>query len=467
MNFKISDMSDMTDKSLIEKQAEVAQKIAEIDNRVKKEQRKITAEERDEVLEYRELSNQITEELKNRKYEEGNSSTEEKQVHSRSLFQQNSEYQRIVSEAKAEIGKIRQPKICPALEPGWNGSTTIHSRSIGQIGQDAYNNDDGIVAAYMFGKFLDFSRRRERGTSTSFNEYMHQTFDQTKLHSRANNGLTSAENQDIIAHLLDDHILAKAFTLSPLFQNSQKIYDPQVTGLPVYNDDDNNMEFKNIDEFAQITGGTGKYETIKLSSTTSALAVPIPRRLLGRTLIDVVPDQVKQISKKYARFMDSNGFLGDGYERHGLNELTTVLTTKSNFMTADEIIHLIHAIHRDYRDNAAFYVHDQTLCKLSTLKNAVGDYYFVKGDITQGIPDKMFGYPIYVSDNMPEPNGGEPLVYFGNMFETLCYTIPRPISIKYNSILGDMNDTDYLISLVETGTNIKRQDAAAVLKQKA
>jgi hypothetical protein len=44
MNFKISDMSDMTDKSLIEKQAEVAQKIAEIDNRVKKEQRKITAE---------------------------------------------------------------------------------------------------------------------------------------------------------------------------------------------------------------------------------------------------------------------------------------------------------------------------------------------------------------------------------------------------------------------------------------
>ena len=34
-------MSDMTDKSLIEKQAEVAQKIAEIDNRVKKEQRKI------------------------------------------------------------------------------------------------------------------------------------------------------------------------------------------------------------------------------------------------------------------------------------------------------------------------------------------------------------------------------------------------------------------------------------------
>lgn len=464
MNFKISDMSDMTDKSLIEKQAEVAQKIAEIDNRVKEEQRKITAEERDEVLEYRDISNKITEELKQRKYEEGNSSTEKKQVHSRSLFQQNSEYQRIVSEAKAEAEKIRQPKICTALEPGWNGSTTIHSRS---IGQDAYNNDDGIVAAYMFGKFLDFSRRRERGTSTSFNEYMHQTFERTKLHSRANNGLTSAENQDIIAHLLDDHILAKAFTLSPLFQNSKKIYDPNVNEVAVYSDDDNHMEFKNIEEFAEITGGTGKYETIKLSSTTSALVVPIPRRLLGRTLIDVVPDQVKHISKKYARFMDANGFLGDGGDRHGLNELTTVLTTKTNFITADEIIYLMHAVHRDYRPTAAFYVHDQTLCKLSTLKNAVGDYYFVKGDITQGIPDKMFGYPIYVSDNMPEPGGGNPLVYFGDMSETLCYTIPRPISIKYNSILGDMKDTDYLISLVESGTNILRQESAAVLKQKA
>ena len=112
-------------------------------------------------------------------------------------------------------------------------------------------------------------------------------------------------------------------------------------------------------------------------------------------------------------------------------------------------------------------MHDQTLAKLSTLKNAVGDYYFVKGDITQGIPDKMFGYPIYVSDNMPEPNAGEPLVYFGDMSETLCYTIPRPVSIKYNSILGDMKDTDYIISLVESGTNILRQESAAVLKRKA
>ena len=458
MDFKIS---DMTDKSLIEKQTEVAQKIAEIDEKVKKEQRKVTAEERDKVLEYRDLSKKITEELKNRKYEEGNDSAAEPQTHSRSLFQQNSEYQEIVSEAKEDLEKVRQPKLCAALE---RGSTIIHSRS---IGQDVYNNADGIVAASLFGKFLDYASRRERGTQTFFNEYMHQESDRLKLHSRANTGLTSAENQDVIAHLLDDHILAKAFTLSPLFQNSKKIYDPQVTELPVYKDEDPKMKFKNVNEFEQITGGTGAYETIKLSSTTSALAVPIPRRLLGRTSIPIVQDQIEQISKKYASFMDAVGFLGDDADRHGLNELTTVLTTKSDFMTADEIRYLMHAVHREYRNNAAFYMHDQTLCKLSTLKNAVGDYYFVAGDITQGIPDKIFGYPIYVSDNMPEPKAGAPLVYFGDMSETLCYNIPRPVSIKYNSILGDLNDTDYLISLVESGTALMRQEAAAVLKRKA
>ena len=53
------------------------------------------------------------------------------------------------------------------------------------------------------------------------------------------------------------------------------------------------------------------------------------------------------------------------------------------------------------------------------------------------------------------------------MSETLCYNIPRPVSIKYNSILGDLNDTDYLISLVESGTALMRQEAAAVLKRKA
>lgn len=465
MDFKIS---DMTDKSLIEKQTEVAQKIAEINDKLNKEQRKITAEERDEVLDYRTLSKQITEELKNRKYEEGNSSTEEKQPqpHSRSLFQPNSEYQRIVNEAKEELGEIRQPKICPALESrrGLHGSTKIHSRS---IGQDTYNNDDGIVAASLFGRFLKYAAGRERGTETFFNDYLKSETGRLKLHSRAATGLTSAENKDIIAHLLDDHILAKAFTISPLFQNSRKVYDPNVNEIAVYSDEENNMEFKNIEEFAQITGGTGKYETIQLSSTTSALAVPIPRRILGRTLIDVVPDQIERITKKYARFQDKVGFAGDSDKRHGLNELTTVLTTKSNFMTADEVIYLMHAVDRDYRKTAAFYVHDQTLCKLSTLKNAVGDYYFVKGDITQGIPDKIFGYPIYVSDNMPEPSPGEPLIYFGDMFETLCYTLPRPLSIKYNSIIGDMNDTDYIIALVESGVDITRQESAAVLKQKA
>ena len=465
MDFKIS---DMTDKSLIEKQTEVAQKIAEIDDKLKKEQRKITAEERDEVLEYRTLAKQITEELKNRKYEEGNSSTEGKQPqpHSRSLFQPNSEYQRIVNEAKEELGKIRQPKICPALDPrgGLHGSTAIHSRS---IGQDTYNNDDGIVVASLFGRFLKYAAGRERGTETFLNDYLKSETGRLKLHSRSANGLITAENKDIMAHILDDHILAKAFTISPLFQNSRKIYDPNVNEIAVYSDEDNNMEFKNIDEFAQITGGTGKYETMKLSSTTSALTVPIPRRILGRTLIDVVQDQIERISKKYARFQDRVGFTGDNDQRHGLNELTKVLTTKSNFITADEIIYLMHAVDRDYRKTAAFYVHDQTLCKISTLKNAVGDYYYVRGDITQGIPDKMFGYPIYVSDNMPVPASGKPLIYFGDMFETLCYTMPRPLSIKYNSIIGDMHDTDYLISLVESGVNITRQESAAVLKQKA
>lgn len=85
----------------------------------------------------------------------------------------------------------------------------------------------------------------------------------------------------------------------------------------------------------------------------------------------------------------------------------------STALTADEIIDLVYSVNSKYRTNGKFLMHDSTIKLLRKLKDSDGRYLW-QPSIKDGEPDRLFGYPLYTSDTMPQASAGNKAVVFGD-----------------------------------------------------
>ena len=80
---------------------------------------------------------------------------------------------------------------------------------------------------------------------------------------------------------------------------------------------------------------------------------------------------------------------------------------------ADKIIDLIHALKAKYRGGASFLCNDLTLAEARKIKDGDGNYLW-QPSFQLGIPEKLSGYPVAVSDNMPDIAANSYALAFGN-----------------------------------------------------
>lgn len=67
----------------------------------------------------------------------------------------------------------------------------------------------------------------------------------------------------------------------------------------------------------------------------------------------------------------------------------------------DKIIDLIHTLKAKYRGGASFLSNDLTLAELRKLRDGNGNYLW-QPSFQLGVPDRLSGYPVAISDNMPD-----------------------------------------------------------------
>ncbi len=99
---------------------------------------------------------------------------------------------------------------------------------------------------------------------------------------------------------------------------------------------------------------------------------------------------------------------------------TGVTAAATNAITADEVIDLFYSLPEEYRDNAAFVMHNTTVKALRKLKTSgTGEYIWAPG--FNGTPDTILGKPMHTSVNIPEVAANKAVIAFGD-FEA-CYKI--------------------------------------------
>lgn len=107
--------------------------------------------------------------------------------------------------------------------------------------------------------------------------------------------------------------------------------------------------------------------------------------------------------------------------------------------TADELFDLIHSIDPAYRTGAGFMMHDNIILHMRKLKDGEGRYVWQNG-MHEGVPDRLLGYTITVSQEMDSVlTSGKKVVLFGQLDK---YKIRRVNQARMYRLEERYRDTD-------------------------
>lgn len=148
-----------------------------------------------------------------------------------------------------------------------------------------------------------------------------------------------------------------------------------------------------------------------LKSHKLAALTRLKETFVSDTSFDMEGYLLKEFARRFGRAEEAACITGDG-----LTQPTGILgggevgatTTDTKAVTYDEIVALYISLKAEYRQNAVFLMHDETMLFLRTLKDSTGNYLWDSDDT-------IFGKPVLTSPHMPTMAAGAKAIAFGDL----------------------------------------------------
>lgn len=151
------------------------------------------------------------------------------------------------------------------------------------------------------------------------------------------------------------------------------------------------------------------------------------QRLLDDAAFDVEGWISERIAERFVAAEAAAFIAGDGVDKPiGLLTATTdtidskrhdriglMTTASSTAVEADELIDLVYALPASHRSNGAFIINSKVASMLRKLRDTDGRFLWADS-LAAGEPARLLGYPVMVSEDMPEPEAGGAAVLFGD-----------------------------------------------------
>ena len=226
--------------------------------------------------------------------------------------------------------------------------------------------------------------------------------------------LAPANNGAIIPKTIAKKINELVYDVCPILDRSEKFNVKGKLELPFYPaDSSTQITVAFASEFTDLTSSTGNFTTIELDGYLAGALTKISKSLINNTDIDLVGFIVKRMAYDIARFIEKNLLGFGGGSVVGLGGATNV-TTVTGAITADDLVSFQGTIKDVFQDKAIWIMSPKTRDALRLLKDDVGRY-LLNDDITSPFGKVLLGKPVYVSDNMPEIESGNKVIYYGDM----------------------------------------------------
>jgi len=197
-----------------------------------------------------------------------------------------------------------------------------------------------------------------------------------------------------------------------------------------------------VDRRGTAYGWVGETDT-RTATATSTLAETAPtfgtlysypsitEEILGDAFFDIEGWLVTSISEGHARGIENGVINGDGSNKPtGILNGVPVTTADGsrNFgvlqyvasgaaaavSDSDALVMLVQTLKSSYRANARWMMNRATAGDLMKLKDGDGNYLWKMGDFQNGQPDRLLGYPVSESEEMPDIAANDFPIAFGD-----------------------------------------------------
>lgn len=234
------------------------------------------------------------------------------------------------------------------------------------------------------------------------------------LENRADVNFTQGGNGAIIPKTIANKVIKKAYEMSSILTGATKYNTKGALSIPVYNEGDDGIAMAYHDEFTDLESKAGKFESIDLGNFLAGALCKISKSLVANSDIDLENKVIEIMAEAISRFMEHECLIGTDGKVAGLRGVKLVVTAGSaTAITADDLIKLKNKVKKQFRKGAKWIMSNDTLTAVELLKDGE-DRFIFRDDMSGEYDGYILGYPVEVSDNMPEIASGEDVIYFGD-----------------------------------------------------
>ena len=135
------------------------------------------------------------------------------------------------------------------------------------------------------------------------------------------------------------------------------------------------------------------------------------QKLLDDSSINIEKWIAEKIAESFSSLEAGAFYQGDGNQMpRGLltyNDGSVQNIKAKGKINYDNIVDLLACLSAEYKQNASFIAHPQTICELMKIKDKSSDRYLWNPTINAGQPSMLFGVPVYEDRNMPQIADGQ------------------------------------------------------------
>lgn len=234
------------------------------------------------------------------------------------------------------------------------------------------------------------------------------------LENRAEGNLTQGGNGAIIPKTIAKKVIKKAYDMCSILTDATKYNTKGNLSIPVYNEGADGIAMAYADEFVELEGKAGNFISIDLGNFLAGALCKVSKSLINNTDIDLENTVIEIMAEAVSRFMEHECLIGTDNKVQGLRGVKLGVTTSAaTVITAEELIKLKNKVKKQFRKGAKWIMSNDTLTAIELLKDGE-DRFIFRDDMSGEFDGYVLGYPVEVSDNMPEIATGKDVIYFGN-----------------------------------------------------
>ena len=235
------------------------------------------------------------------------------------------------------------------------------------------------------------------------------------IENRADSNLTTGNNGAIIPTTIAKKIIRTAYDMCSILKDATKYDTKGALSIPVYGaDGGTDITMAYAEEFTELESKVGKFTSVNLDNYLAGALAKLSKSLIANTDIDLENIVVTLIAETIARFMERECLHGTDAKVQGLRGVTlNVNATSATVITAEDLVKLKNSVKKGFRKGAKWIMSNATLTAIECLKDG-DDRLVFHNDMSGEYDGYLLGYPVEVSDNMPDIASKVSVIYFGN-----------------------------------------------------